>query len=349
MLSVIEPLRPRSAFDLTADELAAMGPPGSATVLLGRLHRVETWTEAGPVLGKASRVFVDANFDLALPRIVRRTASSDGATKLLLELHDGKTIEAVHMPRAVKNPRVTICVSTQVGCAMGCTFCNTAAMGLVRNLTAAEIVGQVLAVLRALGPRDRGRVSLVFMGMGEPLHNVKAVKRALSVLCDEAGLGLAPMRITVSTAGLVDGIRELAQANPRPCIALSLNATTDEARSAIMPIGKKHDLASLRAALRAWPARPHEKITLEYVLLAGKNDRPEDARRIADFAEGYRAVVNVIPWNPFAGAPFTESDEAHVRTFGRWLIEAGCLVTVRRSRGRDVGGACGQLATLARR
>ncbi len=339
----------RSAFDLTTAELAAMRPPGSAKVLLGRLHRVGAWSADGPSLGKASRAFVEAHLDLSLPRVVQSTPSGDGSTKLLLELADGKTIEAVHMPRAVKNPRVTICISSQVGCAMGCTFCNTAAMGLVRNLTAAEIVGQVVAVLRALGPRDLGRVSLVFMGMGEPLHNLPAVVRALDVLCDEAGLGLAPARITVSTAGLVDGIRALARAPRRPCLALSLNATTDAERSAIMPIGKKHDLAALRAALDAWPARPHEKLVLEYVLLAGRNDRLADAERIAAFASGLRAVVNVIPWNPFAGAPFGAPTDEHTRSFVSALAERGCLVTVRRSRGRDVAGACGQLATLARR
>ena len=232
---------------------------------------------------------------------------------------------------------------------MGCTFGRTAEMGLVRNLRPGEIVGQVLPTLLALGPDDPGRVSLVFMGMGEPLHNVDAVTRALDVLCDEAGLGLAPMRITVSTAGLVSGIRALAKAKRRPCIALSLNATTDTARRSIMPIAKKNSLAELREALLEYPVRPHEKITLEYVLLEGVNDTRQDAERIAAFASGYRSVVNVIPWNPHPGGAFTRPPDDAARAFTSWLHAAGCLVTTRRSRGQDIAGACGQLATNSAR
>ncbi|CAN5163096.1 23S rRNA (adenine(2503)-C(2))-methyltransferase RlmN [soil metagenome] len=343
----------RSFADVTTADLAAMRAPGSASYLLGKLHRVGRWVQNAsscrqPELGKALRGFVEAELDLKLPEIIAREASSDGATKLLMRLGDGKTIETVHMPRAVKNPRVTMCLSSQVGCAMGCTFCRTSEMGLVRNLTPAEIVGQVLATILALGPDDPGRISLVFMGMGEPLHNVAAVTRAIDVLCDEAGLGLAPMRITVSTSGLVPGIRALAKARKRPCLALSLNATTNVARSEIMPITKKHDLAALREALLEYPVRPHEKITLEYVLLEGKNDTRDDAGRIAEFARGYRSVVNVIPWNAYESGAFTRPTEESSARFSRWLREAGCLVTIRRSRGRDVGGACGQLATLSR-
>ncbi len=342
--------------DLTQEDLAALRPPGSPRYLLGRLQRVGTWVQtagdsgrAGPELGRELQAFVAQHLDLALPEIIAREPSADGATKLLLRLSDGATVETVHMPRAVKNPRVTLCLSSQVGCAMGCTFCRTAEMGLVRNLRPEELVGQVLAALLALGPRDPGRVSLVFMGMGEPLHNVENVVRALDVLCDEAGLGLAPMRITVSTSGLVAGIEALGRAKRRPCLALSLNATTDAARSRIMPVTKRHGLAELRAALLAYPARPHEKITLEYVLLPGVNDSREDAARIAAFAEGYRSVVNVIPWNPYPTGTFARPDEASATRFFQWLHDDGCLVTVRRSRGRDVGGACGQLATDATR
>lgn len=346
----------RSFADLTLEDLEALGPPGSARHLLGRLQRVSTWVQSAhdgegpsPDVGRAARAFVAQHLDLTLPEIVGREPSSDGATKLLMRLSDGATVETVHMPRAVRNPRVTLCLSSQVGCAMGCTFCRTAEMGLVRNLAPEEIVGQVLAALLALGPADPGRVSLVFMGMGEPLHNVGAVTRSLEVLCDEAGLGLAPMRVTVSTSGLVAGIEALARAKRRPCLALSLNATTDEARSRIMPVTKKHGLAALREALLAYPARPHEKITLEYVLLAGVNDAPADAARIAAFAAGYRSVVNVIPWNPYPTGGFERPDDDAAARFAARLHDAGCLVTVRRSRGRDVGGACGQLATSATR
>jgi 23S rRNA (adenine2503-C2)-methyltransferase len=343
--------------DVTLDELAQAGPPGSAKHLLGRLHRVGKWVqdastgERRPELGKEVRAFVEERFDFRLPRIVAKNPSDDGSTKLLLALEDGATVETVHMPRAVKNPRVTLCISSQVGCAMGCTFCRTAEMGLVRSLRPHEIVGQVLATLLELGPEDPGRVSLVFMGMGEPLHvgAIDHVTRAIEILCEEYGLGLAPMRITVSTSGLVPGIEALARAKRRPCLALSLNATTDEARARIMPVTKRHGLSELRAALLAYPVRPHEKITLEYVLLAGVNDTAEDADRIADFARGYRSVVNVIPWNAYPTGDFVRPEDDAASAFVTQLHERGCLVTVRRSRGRDVGGACGQLATDATR
>lgn len=347
----------RSFSDVTLAELEAMRPPGSAKHLLGRLHRVHKWVQdagngaPGPEMGKELRAFVEERFHFRLPEIVARNPSDDGATKLLFRLEDGATVETVHMPRAVKNPRVTLCVSSQVGCAMGCTFCRTAEMGLVRSLRPDEIVGQVLAAMLALGPADPGRVSLVFMGMGEPLHAgaIGHVKRAIEILCEESGLGLSPMRITVSTSGLVEGIEELAKTSKRPCLALSLNATTDEARTRIMPVTKRHGLAELRRALLAYPVRPHEKITIEYVLLAGVNDSAADADRIAEFSRGYRSVVNVIPWNAYPSGDFVRPEDDAASAFVSRLHERGCLVTVRRSRGRDVGGACGQLATDATR
>ena len=234
---------------------------------------------------------------------------------------------------------------------MGCTFCATGTMGIVRNLTAGEIVGQVLALMKWRGPATGHQLNLVFMGMGEPLHNLDAVLRAITVLCDPAGLGLPAMRISVSTAGLFPGIVRLAAVPTavRPCLALSVNATTDSKRSLTMPITKRHGLAELRAALEVFPLRAHEKLTLEYVLLAGDNDSPEDAARLAAFAQGLRHVVNVIPWNGFAEGAFRAPDDDAVQTFARALMAAGCFVTVRKSRGRDVAGACGQLATEARR
>lgn len=345
----------RSFCDLTLADLEALGPPGSATHLFGQLHRPKRWHRVvddgvpaigAPVLGQRLRAFVDDQLDLALPTVAARRESRDGSTKLLLRLADGQTIETVHMPRDVKNPRVTLCLSSQVGCAMGCTFCHTAQMGLARNLTAGEIVGQVLTTLRALGPDDPGRVTLVFMGMGEPLHNLTAVRRAIEVLTQPAGLGLAPMRITVSTAGLADGIRAIAAwpSTIRPCLALSVNATTDSQRSLTMPVTKRHGLAELRAALQGFPLRTHEKITLEYVLLAGRNDAEGDIERLASFARGLRCVINVIPWNRFGQTDFDAPDEGTIERFSRGLLARGAFVTVRRSRGEDVGAACGQLA-----
>jgi 23S rRNA (adenine2503-C2)-methyltransferase len=245
------------------------------------------------------------------------------------------------MPRDTKSPRTTLCISSQAGCAMGCTFCATATMGLLRNLTAHEIVGQVLAVLAALGPADYGRVNLVFMGMGEPLHNVEEVRTAVRVLSDPRGLGIALSRITVSTAGWLPGLLALRDDPYRPNLALSMNATTDEARARIMPVAKRWSLAELREVLAAVKLRPHEKLLISYVLLAGENDTDLDAERLAAFAAGLKAIVNVIPWNAVPGAAFEES--ARSAEFAKLLHERGALVTVRRNRGRDASAACGQL------
>ena len=333
-------------WDLLPDDLRAFGYRRDAAHLFGRFQRVATWDEHGPSLSREARALADASLDLALPRIVDEVSSQDGSTRLVLALADGAKIEAVHMPRAVRRPRVTVCLSSQVGCAMGCTFCATARMGLVRNLAAHEIVGQLLTVLHRHGPASAQQLSLVFMGMGEPLHNVEAVMRALDVLCDPAGLGVAPSRVTVSTAGHVAGLERLASSRYLPELAVSVNASTDDVRRQLMPIDKKWPLSELRAALARWPQRPHQKITLEYVLLGGVNDDLTSADRLADWIGDLRHIVNVIPFNAWGDArsPYREPDEASVRAFTARLYGRGCLVTVRRSRGRDVRAACGTLA-----
>ncbi len=185
---------------------------------------------------------------------------------------------------------------------------------------------------------------LLWQGMGEPLHNYAEVTRALQVLCHPLGLALSPNRVTVSTSGLVSAIDRLAESSPRPLLALSLNATTDEQRAELMPVSSTWGLEALRSALLRWPLRLGEKITIEYVLLAGVNDSPEDASRLASWVQGFRHNVNVIPFNEHDGSPFREPSELTVQRFVKTLQEAGCLTTVRRSRGRDVQGACGQLA-----
>jgi 23S rRNA (adenine2503-C2)-methyltransferase len=328
------------AWDKLPEDLAHLAWTRDPRFLYGRLFRPATWDAIGPVLAREARAFVDRALDLELPRIVEEHPSSDGATRVVLALKDGARIEAVHMPRAVRRPRVTVCLSSQVGCAMGCTFCATATMGLVRNLEAHEMVGQLLAVMRRFGPADP--VSLVFMGMGEPLHNVEHLLRALEVLCEPGGLGLSPGRITVSTAGHVAGLERLAQARYLPELALSVNATTDALRRRLMPIGKRWPLEDLRGALARWPQR--KKLTLEYVLLAGVNDDLASADRLAAWVGDLRHVVNVIPFNAWEGSAFREPDAATVSAFVERLHQRGCVVKVRRSRGRDARGACGTLA-----
>ena len=284
------------------------------------------------------------------PKIVAQSPASDGSTKLLIELDHGARVEAVHMPRNVGTGRVTLCLSSQVGCAMGCTFCATATMGFVRHLRAHEIIGQVLTALHALGPRHPGELTLVFMGMGEPLHNLPEISRAIRVLCEPSGLGLSPKRITVSTSGLVPELAALG-ALPlalRPMLAISVNATTDETRTAIMPVNKRYPLAELRAALERYPVRPRERITVEYVLLRGVNDSPDDARRLSDFCAGFPHQINLIPFNEHELSSFGEPSEEVVDRFARALLATRpSVLTVRRSRGRDVGAACGQLVTQA--
>lgn len=319
-----------------------MGHTGSAEQLFSRIQRVSTWGPDGPDVGRSGRAVL-SGCDLTLPSLVERHPSADASTRVVLETFDGRRIEAVHMPRAVKNPRVTFCVSSQVGCAMGCTFCATGTMGIVRNLGAGEIVGEVLALMRALGPEKGHALNLVFMGMGEPLHNLEHVARAIEVLCHPLGVGMSPSRITVSTSGLVPGIERLARLPVRPLLALSLNATTDETRSRIMPVNRAFGLARLREALGAFPLRHGEKILVEYVLLKGVNDTADDAERLAAFVRGFRHNVNVIPLNEHASAPFEAPDDGWVLRFARRVTELGCLCTVRNNRGRDVRGACGQL------
>jgi 23S rRNA (adenine2503-C2)-methyltransferase len=337
---------PPSAWALSPAELAALGCPGRPEHVFSRLQRARTWQPDRLFLSREIRAWLADRTDLSLPSILERHPSEDGATKLVLGLTDGHRIEAVHMPRPQGDRRVTYCISSQVGCALGCTFCATGAMGIVRNLTAGELVGQVLTLMHRLGPRVGEDVHIVFMGMGEPLHNLAHVHRAITVLCHPEGTGLSPWRITVSTAGLVPGIEKLARLTPRPLLAVSLNATTDAARSATMPVNRAWNLARLRQALDAWELKRHERLLFEYVMLAGVNDSLEDADRLAAWLGElrHRHTVNLIPMNEHAKAAFHEPAEERVQAFAARLHRLGCFVTVRRSRGRDVQAACGQLA-----
>jgi 23S rRNA (adenine2503-C2)-methyltransferase len=339
----VEPPRASKAqaFGLLPQELAALGV-AAAEATFSRLQRPWLWVAGQPVIGRAARSVLE-RLGLERPRIVARQASSDGSHKLLLELGDDR-IEAVHMPRSVGAGRVTLCISSQVGCAMGCGFCATASMGFHRHLSAGEIVAQVLGAVAELGPRQPSQLTLVFMGMGEPLHNLPEVARAIQVLCHEQGLGLSPRRITVSTSGLVPELAQLGALETRPLLAVSLNATTDQVRRELMPIGRRYPLAELRRALEAFPLRARERITVEYVLLEGVNDSSDDAVRLAEFCASFPHNINLIPFNEHPLSPFRASAEACIDDFAKAILaRRPTLVTVRRSRGRDVQGACGQL------
>lgn len=336
-------------YSLLPEELAELGHGGNAAALFGKIQRVDTWQEGAPHLGKKASQLLARCTDATLPTIDSIHPSQDGSTRLVLRTDDAHRFETVHMPRQTKNPRVTLCLSSQIGCAMGCTFCATGTMGIVRNLSAGEIVGQVLVTLHKLGATTGHHLNLVFMGMGEPLHNLGQVEKALQILCHPAGLGISPRRITVSTSGLVTGIEKLAQTEPRPLLAISVNHTTDAARAKVMPVNRKFPLARLKETLRNWPLRNKERITLEYVLLRGENDTDDDAARLAEFASGLACHINLIPMNEHSRSDFHRPDDENVQRFARSLLAAGCLVFVRDSRGRDVAAACGQLVTASSR
>ena len=287
---------------------------------------------------------------ITLPEVKQRFASADGSVRYLYALasNEGKTakpasVEAVFMP---SEGRQTICVSTQAGCAVDCHFCLTAELGLIRNLTAGEILAQVLLPLEEHKAQLAPQTNIVLMGQGEPLLNFEAVMAAVNIILDPGGIGISPKHVTLSTSGIVPGIERLAQEKVRPKLAISLNASNDEQRDALMPINKKYPLAVLMEACKNYPLRTWEHLTFEYVMLGGLNDAAEDARRVVRLLAPLKSVkVNLIPWNP-GELPYHESSAERIEEFRRILVDRGMPAFVRYSRGRDVMAACGQLALL---
>ena len=290
---------------------------------------------------------------ITLPTVRQTYASQDGSVRYLFGLPDSgadakrksaaASVEAVFMPSP---GRQTLCISTQAGCAVDCHFCLTAQLGLIRNLTAAEILAQVLLPLERHKTQLAPQTNLVLMGQGEPLLNFDAVMAALRIVLDPEGLALSPKHVTLSTSGIVPGIERLAHEKIRPKLAISLNATNDEQRDAVMPINRKYPLAALLASCRNYPLRPWEHLTFEYVMLGGVNDSREDARRVVRLLANLTSVkVNLIPWNP-GELPYRESSAEDIEAFRKILADRGIPTFVRYSRGRDVMAACGQLALL---
>jgi 23S rRNA (adenine2503-C2)-methyltransferase len=307
-------------------------------------------------LPKSLRDRLERDYHLEETVIDHIDRSPDGTVKLRLLLADGEMIEAVLLTDA--GGRVTACLSTQVGCAMGCRFCRTASMGFRRNLDAREILEQ-LYHLESL-PEVSGRIdSVVFMGMGEPLRNFDELSRAITILTHPEGRNMSQRRFTVSTSGVIDGIAELAARHPQVRLAVSLVSADSEIRAALMPVERTNSLPRLKAALRAYQQAGGRRITLEYVLLKGINHRPEDPDLIRDFAAGLSCNINLIPWNPAAGmAPIhlpdgktalpDEPDAKTIEEFSRALEKRGLTVVLRYRKGRGVNAACGQLATEKR-
>ena len=292
-------------------------------------------------LPRELRARLAEEFAVQTPAVVRTERSVDGTTKFLLRLGDGKQIEAVFIP---DTPSQTFCISTQVGCAMRCAFCLTGKMGMDRNLTASEIAGQVRVLARELSMLET-RFNIVLMGMGEPLHNYESTMKALRILADEHGLAVSPRRITLSTVGVLPALEKLATEPVMPNLAISLHSTTEEQRDMLVPINRKYGLKELLDACRRFPVKRRERITFEYVMLSGVNDTPEDARRLVKLLHGIRGKVNLLPLNEAAGIPFERPSDERVNRFAKILADQGITVTVRKSRGRDIRAACGQLIT----
>jgi 23S rRNA (adenine2503-C2)-methyltransferase len=278
--------------------------------------------------------------DVGLPSAHKRFDSVDGARRYLLMLADGRTVETVLMP---EENRDTVCISSQVGCPVDCKFCMTALMGLERNLTAGEIVGQVLLVVRDNNLLvESQRFNIVMMGMGEPLLNLPNVLKAIRILCDPQGVGLSERRITLSTSGIIPKMEKLGRAEVRPKLAISLNASTEETRQQLMPITRKWHLKDLIDACAAYPLRPWEQLTFEYVLLKGINDSDADARRVVKLLANLKAKVNLIALNPGPEIPFETPDPERVASF-QAIVRRAMPCFVRKPRGRDIYAACGQL------
>jgi 23S rRNA (adenine2503-C2)-methyltransferase len=290
-------------------------------------------------LSRSLRERLAEEFTLTTLAVAGDDRSVDGTRKFVLQLGDGRRIESVFIP---DTPSMTFCISTQVGCAMACGFCLTGKMGLVRNLTAGEMAGQVRVLANATGMLDHP-FNIVLMGMGEPLHNYDNTMKALRMLHSEHGLAVSPRRVTLSTVGIVPGLERLAREPLMPNLAISLHATTDERRTELVPPNRKYPLAEILETCRRFPLKKRSRITFEYVMLDGVNDTPEDARRLAKLLAGIKSKVNLIPLNPAPGIPYDRPSDERVDRFAQILADRHITVSVRKSRGRDIRAACGQL------
>ena len=344
--------------DQMRDALIAAGTPEKQTKM--RTGQLWSWIYNKGVtdfaemtnLSKEFRTTLAEHFTLARPEIVTRQVSNDGTRKYLLRIAGGHEVEAVYIP---EEDRGTLCISSQVGCTLTCSFCHTGTQKLVRNLTSSEIVGQILVARDDLDEwsnlRDGKRLlsNIVLMGMGEPLYNLDNVRDAMNVTMDPEGIQLSRRRITLSTSGVVPEI--IRAGEEIGCLlAISFHATTDEVRDKLVPINKKWNIATLLDTLRAYPRLSNsERITFEYVMLKGVNDTDADAKRLVKLIAGIPAKINLIPFNPWPGAPYERSDWERIESFAEIVNRAGYASPVRTPRGEDIMAACGQLKSATER
>lgn len=297
-------------------------------------------------ISRELRTKLAERFEFPVARIHDRQISSDGTRKYLFEVEGGDLVESV----MIKQPnRMTLCVSSQVGCAMGCKFCRTGTMGLKRSLSTSEIIRQVRGVIEDAKNFGDSFSNIVFMGMGEPLHNFDGVTRAVKLLTEPCGFSMSPRKVTVSTVGLVPAIRKLAASDVSVSLAVSLNATTDEIRSQVMPINDRFPISELLDAIKAFPVGPRKKVTIEYVMLGGLNDTEDDRKRLAKMMRGMPVKINLIPYNDNAGLGFKSPAREWVYDWQRYMSSQGLQAFIRWSKGADIAAACGQLATTSKR
>ena len=333
----------KSFFDYERHELAEiLRPSFRATQIYKSVY--QRWFEEFELMSdlpKPFRVTLGAEWNIRLPSIHRRFDSIDGTRRYLIRLADGELAETVFIPEEHRN---TICISSQIGCALACTFCLTGQLGLTRHLTAGEIITQVLIAQRDnLSWEMRDSFNIVLMGMGEPLHNYDNVMKALRVLHDEHGLNMSMSRMTLSTAGLLPAVERLASESAIPNLAISLTGATNEKRNELMPVNRKYPLEQLLDAVRRFPLKHRQRVTFEYVLMRGVTDSPEDARHLVQLLRGIRAKVNLIPLNEAEELDYQRPSDAALQRFQQILIDHHISAFVRKNRGNDISAACGQL------
>jgi 23S rRNA (adenine2503-C2)-methyltransferase len=344
-----------SILDLTQNELAEKFPPAFRAKQIYQWiyqQHVDCFEEMNNI-PKALRKELADTFVINPLQLVNRQESKDGSIKYLFALPDGHTVETVLLKmkdaeydedgQLVHHAKYTVCVSCQVGCKVGCAFCLTAKGGFVRNLTAGEIVGQVLAIKKEQGIASNRRVNIVYMGMGEPLDNLDNVAKAVKIFGNENGLSISPKRQTISTSGIASKIKKLGDMELGVQLAISLHAVDDQLREQLIPMNKAYNIASIIEAVKAFPVNTRKRVMFEYLVIKDVNDDLESAKQLVKLLNGIKAKVNLIYFNPYPGSPFQRPDEQTVQAFQAYLLKKGVLCTIRESKGMDISAACGQL------